>query len=127
MTPKKADSDFVRSVVISMVNTMTSYVSLNTEAFHQKPITYSWVIMSTEENNPLRPFVYYLHTRSSTLRTSLSSEEIMNAHRSIVSMDSMMNASEDTTSSYGRHLRTALTVYQLQLLLTKRSLQCMEV
>jgi len=51
----------------------------------------------------------------------------MNVRLSTVFMAFMTNAKEDTTLNCGKLLLTALTVFLLLLLLTKKSFVCMEV
>lgn len=50
----------------------------------------------------------------------------MNAHLLTESMDSMMNAKEDTTLNFGKLSLIALTAYLLLLLLMKKYSVCME-
>ena len=76
-------------------------------------ITYFSVIISTVESNHLRQSAYSLHTKLSTQRTSSYFAAITNAPLSIVFMVSMMNASADMESNYGKFSQTASIAYQL--------------
>jgi len=100
---------------------------LNMEDSRQKQIICSLETMWTEVNSHLKQFASFLPTKSSIQRTSSFSEETTNAQVLTESMDSMTSAKEDTISSYGKLSLIALTVFQLQLLLMKRSFVCMEV
>jgi hypothetical protein len=63
--------------VISMANITTFYVSSNTEAFHQKPTTFSLVTTLIGGNNRSKRSVFYSHTRSNILKTFSFCEAIM--------------------------------------------------
>ena len=76
-----------------MDSTMTCFVYLSMEDFHQRPTIYFWVTTWIEENSHWKPSVYSLPTRSSTQKTFSSSEETTSVHQSIVFMDSTMNVS----------------------------------
>ena len=108
-------------------------VYLNTEDFHRNRIIYFLVIMSIEENNHWKPFVFYLlikfvipmiaidrsiddfvrfSCRSNIRKISFSYVEIMNVLQSIESMDFMTNVNVDIISNSGKHLPIVLIVYQ---------------
>lgn len=127
--------------VISTVNTMTCCDYSSTVDSHPRQITYSWEITSIVENSRSRPSACCSRTRLNTPKTSSSSEVTTNAPVSTgftVSTTSVRvflfqgvtaraddgQASDDITSSCGRHSRTASTVYPLLPLSTKRSLRC---
>jgi len=80
--------------------------------------------MLIEENKAWRLFACYWLTRLNTQKTFSCSVVIMSVLPSIVFMASTTNAKEDTTSSYGKHLLTALTASQLPLLLMKKFYAC---
>jgi len=116
-----------RSAVISMGNIMICSEFLNTEVSHLSQIISSLEIMLTEENKAWRPSASSLLTRSSTQKTSSSSEETTNAHLSTDSMDSMMNAREDIVLSFGRYSLMFSIVSQSLLLLTIKFSACTAV
>ena len=86
--------------------------------------TSSWETMLTEENNHSRLCASSWPTRSSTQRTSSCWEEITSVPPLTESTGSMMSAREDTTSSCGKLLLTALTAYPLLPLSMRRSSAC---
>lgn len=110
-----------------MVSTTISLDFLNMEDSRQKRTTSSLETMWTEANSHLKQFASFLPTKSNTLKTSSFLEEITNVQVLTESTDSMMNAREDTISSYGKLSLTVLTVFLLLQSLTKRSFACMEV
>ncbi|KAH3845849.1 hypothetical protein DPMN_088139 [Dreissena polymorpha] len=65
--------------------------------------------------------------KSNTRRISSFSEGIMNVPASTESTAFMMNAKDGIMLSYGKHLQTASTVYQLLLLLMRKFSAVMEV
>lgn len=105
----------LRSVVIYMDNTTISFDYSNTEDSRRKQIISSSETTLIEENNPWRLFACFLHTRSSTPRTSSSCAATTNVPQSIEYTGSMTNVRGDTISSYGRRSPTASIACPLQL------------
>ena len=63
----------------------------NTEDIQVTKIISFWVIILTEENNQFKSFLFFLHTKSSILKTFSYLEEIINAPVSTESMDFTIN------------------------------------
>ena len=63
----------------------------NTEDIQVTKIISFWVIILTEENNQFKSFLFFLHTKSSILKTFSYLEEIINAPVSTESTDFMIN------------------------------------
>lgn len=63
----------------------------NTEDIQVTKIISFWAIILTEENNQFKSFLFFLHTKSSILKTFSYLEEIINAQVSTESMDFTIN------------------------------------
>ena len=92
-----------------------------------RPIISSLVTTLTEESNLSKSYVCYLLIRSSTRKTSSSSEVTMSVPESTGSTVSMMSVVVVSVSSCGRLSAILLTASPVRLLLMTKSSVCMVV
>lgn len=109
-----------------MDNIMTFSDSSSMAVSHQRPTIYSLETMLIEVNSHLKPSASFSLTKSNTQKTSSCSEETTSAQALTEFMDFMTSVKDDTTLSFGKHSQTVSIVFQLLLLLMKRSFVCME-